>query len=190
LPNLAKPEKTDKPKNSHSNLKNLQLLLKKIFSTMFLTGMMIYIYWDYSFLDSGCVPILAVYDSGCVFFCFCFYDATYRMKTWNWLFTKRLKLRWKQPRPDSRENDNNTNKIQISFDKNIVNFDKTYFVIIFPHFSSANRARGPKKEPDKKKLLSVCASVFSPHTETNKKKLNKNNSTKKSRILRDKSYFL
>jgi len=61
--------KTEKPINlkTHSNLKNLQLLLKKIFSTMFLTGMMIYIYWDYSFLDSGCVPILAVYDSGCVF---------------------------------------------------------------------------------------------------------------------------
>jgi len=123
---------------------------------MFLTRMIIY--WDYSFLDSGCVPILAVYDSGCVFFV-CFYDATYRMKTWNWLFTKRLKLRWKQPRPDSRENDNNTDKIQISFDKNIVNFDQTYFVnisFIFPHFSSANRARGPKKELDKKKSRLVC----------------------------------
>lgn len=108
----AKPEKPINRK-THSNLKNLQLLLK--YSRLCCLPELWYVY---SFPNSGCVPILDVFrfllrfDSGCLrfwmrFFVFCFYDATYRMKTWNWLFTRRLILCWKSPRPDSWEIYNN-----------------------------------------------------------------------------------
>lgn len=105
--NLAKPENPINQK-THSNLKNLQLLLK--YSRLCCWSELWYVYL---FPNSGCVPILAEFRFwlftilDAFFFVFCFYDATYRMKTWNWLFTRRLILCWKSPRPDSWEIYNN-----------------------------------------------------------------------------------